>query len=52
VELLANFTVWVLSDEARFLKGKLAWASWDVDELKVRASEIERADKCTVAIDG
>lgn len=52
VELPADFTVWALSDEARFLKGRLVWANWDVDELKARGSEIEKAGIFTVAIEG
>jgi len=33
--------VWVTSPEARFLRGKLCYANWDVNEMKARAKEIE-----------
>jgi hypothetical protein len=32
--------VWVASSEAKFLNGKLVFASWDVEELKAREKEI------------
>ncbi|KAL5003764.1 hypothetical protein BDV10DRAFT_198821 [Aspergillus recurvatus] len=40
VSLPANFHVWLASPEARFLKGKFLYASWDVEELKARAEEL------------
>ncbi|KAK5995665.1 Short chain dehydrogenase citE [Cladobotryum mycophilum] len=42
VKLAASFAVWSASEEARFLRGKFVWASWDVEELKAKASELER----------
>ena len=39
--------VWAVSPEAKFLKGKLLWSNWDVDELKAMRKEIEEADKFT-----
>lgn len=40
VSLPADFLVWVASPEAYFLRGKIVYASWDVDELKDQRSEI------------
>lgn len=34
VQLPAHFLVWMASPEAEFLRGRCAWANWDVDELK------------------
>lgn len=51
-ELPADFTVWTLSDEARFLKGKLVWANWDVEELKAQKDVIEKSNLLTISIDG
>ena len=34
VSLPADFLVWITSEDAKFLKDKLVFASWDVDELK------------------
>ena len=39
--LSAHFLVWVVSEEARFLKGKYVCANWDVEELKAKAEAIE-----------
>ncbi|KAL8935140.1 MAG: hypothetical protein Q9211_004860 [Gyalolechia sp. 1 TL-2023] len=40
VSLPADFLVWVASPDAGFLKNKIVFASWDVDELKGRKKEI------------
>uniref|UniRef100_A0A093Y346 General stress protein 39 n=1 Tax=Talaromyces marneffei PM1 TaxID=1077442 RepID=A0A093Y346_TALMA len=32
-DLCGAFAVWAATDEARFLHGRFAWASWDVEEL-------------------
>ncbi|KAM7184207.1 hypothetical protein V8F20_012309 [Naviculisporaceae sp. PSN 640] len=34
VQLPAHFLVWMASSEAAFLRGRCAWANWDVEELK------------------
>jgi hypothetical protein len=34
VELPASFVVWASSPEPDFIKGRLLWVHWDVDELK------------------
>ncbi|KAE8152155.1 hypothetical protein BDV25DRAFT_138204 [Aspergillus avenaceus] len=38
--LPADFIVWVVSPEAEFLKNKIVFSAWDVDELKARKKEI------------
>jgi hypothetical protein len=52
VELSANFIVWATSPEAEFLKGKLLWANWDVDELKARREELEGSPLLTLGLLG
>jgi hypothetical protein len=32
--------VWAVSSEAAFLRGKMVWSNWDVDELKVKRDKI------------
>lgn len=51
-ELPADFTVWALSDEARFLKGKLVWANWDAEELKAQKDAIAKSNLLTISIQG
>jgi hypothetical protein len=40
VSLPSNFAVWLASDEAKFLRGKLVYCNWDVEELVARKEEI------------
>ncbi|KAL4814939.1 hypothetical protein BDW67DRAFT_164992, partial [Aspergillus spinulosporus] len=40
ISLPADFLVWTASPEAEFLRDKIVFAAWDVDELKARAKEI------------
>ncbi|KAI0595484.1 putative NADP(+)-dependent dehydrogenase [Biscogniauxia sp. FL1348] len=40
ISLPADFLVWIASPEAEFLRGKLVFAAWDVEELKSRKEEI------------
>lgn len=40
VSLPADFLVWAASSEANFLRGKIVFAAWDVDELKARRQQI------------
>ncbi|CDM38517.1 hypothetical protein CBS147339_9771 [Penicillium roqueforti] len=40
ISLPADFLVWIVSPEAEFLKNKIVFSSWDVDELKARKNEI------------
>ncbi|KAH7390110.1 hypothetical protein BKA64DRAFT_757152 [Cadophora sp. MPI-SDFR-AT-0126] len=51
-ELAGDFVVWAASKEARFLKGKLAWVNWDVEDLKAAAKEIESTRVLTLGLDG
>lgn len=39
VQLPAQFLVWMASPEAAFLRGRCAWANWDVDELKAQKAK-------------
>ncbi|MCJ1247044.1 hypothetical protein MMC30_004255 [Trapelia coarctata] len=52
VQLPAHFLVWLASPEAAFLKGRLLWANWDVEELKSQAEEIKSEQKMTAGIIG
>ncbi|KAF9346188.1 hypothetical protein BGX26_002327 [Mortierella sp. AD094] len=52
LDLAGYFTVWAASPEAAFLKGKLIWSNWDVEELKARREELEGGQKLTMALDG
>ncbi|KAK4506033.1 hypothetical protein PRZ48_003998 [Zasmidium cellare] len=40
VSLPADFLVWIASDEAGFLRDRIVFAAWDVEELKGREGEI------------
>ncbi|KAI9643580.1 hypothetical protein NHQ30_008201 [Ciborinia camelliae] len=40
VQLPAHFLVWMASPEAAFLRGRCAWANWDVEELKAQKSMV------------
>ncbi|KAL3471249.1 hypothetical protein BJX99DRAFT_237889 [Aspergillus californicus] len=40
LSLPADFLVWISSPEAAFLKNKIVFAAWDVEELKSRQKEI------------
>ncbi|PTB46703.1 hypothetical protein M441DRAFT_128036, partial [Trichoderma asperellum CBS 433.97] len=50
--LAGQFTLWVASPEAKFLKGKFVWVNWDVDELKARADEIENSWLLGILLNG
>ena len=52
VNLPAHFLVWVVSEEASFLKGKFVWANWDVEELKALKGGIEGGSLLTVGLEG
>ncbi|RFU81407.1 3-oxoacyl-acyl-carrier-reductase [Trichoderma arundinaceum] len=51
-ELVGQFTVWLASPEAEFLKGKFVWVNWDVDELKLRADEIKNSWLLRILLNG
>jgi hypothetical protein len=40
------------SQEADFLKGRLVWANWDVEEMKARQIEIVEKDLLRIQITG
>ena len=44
--------LWLSSPEAAFLRGKLVWANWDVEELKAVGSKIQEGSQMTVGVDG
>ena len=50
VSLLASSNVWLVSPEARSLKGKFLGADWDVDELKAQAKEIEATTRIDIRL--
>lgn len=52
VDLPGSFSVWLASDEAKFLRNKLVWTNWDVEELKARAEEIQNSRLLTWLVDG
>ncbi|OQO01524.1 hypothetical protein B0A48_12559 [Cryoendolithus antarcticus] len=51
-DLPGHFCVWLASPEARFLKNKIIWANWDVDELVARSGEIENLRLLTCGLNG
>ncbi|KAH7029895.1 uncharacterized protein B0I36DRAFT_375175 [Microdochium trichocladiopsis] len=51
-ELPAQSAVWLASEEAAFLKGKVVWANWDFEELKTRAHEIKESQLLTIGLEG
>ncbi|MCJ1479304.1 hypothetical protein MMC13_007989 [Lambiella insularis] len=52
-ELPAAFCVWLASPEAEFLKGKMLWANWDVEEMSARKEEIAKdGDFLTMNLEG
>jgi NAD(P)-dependent dehydrogenase (short-subunit alcohol dehydrogenase family) len=52
IDLPGHFIVWLVSPEAEFLKGKLVWSNWDIDELKARREEIEGTQILTIGLQG
>lgn len=44
--------LWLASPEAAFLKSRLVWANWDVDELKSQAKEISSGLQMTSGVLG
>lgn len=52
VSLPADFTVWLASPEAAFLKGQYVWSNWDVDELKALKEEIANTGILTIGLSG
>ena len=52
LDLAASFVLWASSSEAEFLKGRFAWANWDVEELKAKKDEILKKDLLHYTIEG
>lgn len=50
--LSAHFMLWLSSPEAAFLRGKLVWANWDVEELKAVGSKIREGSQMTIGVEG
>ena len=51
-DLPGNFALWLASNEAAFLAGRLVYATWDVDELKSRAGKIVDNDLLKIGLRG
>ncbi|KKY13232.1 putative short-chain dehydrogenase reductase sdr [Diplodia seriata] len=50
-ELPGSFAVWLASPAAAFLKGRLVWAHWDVDEMMGMKKRFEEdPELCTVTM--
>ncbi|KAI9733317.1 MAG: hypothetical protein M1834_003401 [Cirrosporium novae-zelandiae] len=52
LSLPAAFSLRLMSPGLDFLKGRLVWANWDVQELKEREKEIIDADLLTMRLNG
>ncbi|KAI9878061.1 MAG: hypothetical protein M1830_002040 [Pleopsidium flavum] len=52
VSLPGDFAVWAASPEADFLKGRLVWVNWDIEELKAQKNEILEKDLLTMGLRG
>ncbi|OQV07501.1 hypothetical protein CLAIMM_11926 [Cladophialophora immunda] len=52
VNLPAHFCVWLASPEAEFLKSRLVWANWDVEEMVSRKDEILEKDLLRLELTG
>ena len=50
--LPAAFTVWLTTPKADFLKGRMVWCNWDVDELMAKEQEIVEQDLLKAGIKG
>jgi hypothetical protein len=44
--------VWLVSPEAMFLRGKMVWANWDVNELKTLEANVGEGLRMTTGIHG
>ncbi|KAK8140440.1 hypothetical protein PG984_000506 [Apiospora sp. TS-2023a] len=52
INLPAHFLVWAASHEAEFLRNKLVFATWDVDELVARKEEIASTPELLIGLNG
>jgi hypothetical protein len=47
-----GFTVWLASAESDFVRGRMLWATWDIDELKAKKDEILKGDLLKMILSG
>ncbi|KAG9234048.1 hypothetical protein BJ875DRAFT_484554 [Amylocarpus encephaloides] len=52
IGLPASFAVWLTSQESEFLRGRLVWSNFDVEEMKARADEIKEKNLLTLSLTG
>lgn len=52
VDLPADFSVWLASAESDFVRGRMTWANWDVDDLKAKKDEILNGDLLKMVLSG
>jgi hypothetical protein len=53
VELPANFMVWLSGPQEKdYLKGKMVWCNWDVNELLEQKDKIEEEGLFTMGMVG
>jgi hypothetical protein len=52
VSLPENSCVWPASPEAQFQKRKFLWETWNTDELKTKAREIEASGQLSIGLGG
>ena len=50
--LPAAFAVWLTTPKADFLKGRMVWCNWDVDELMAKKKEIVEHNLLKTGIKG
>jgi hypothetical protein len=44
--------VWLASAESDFVRGRMLWATWDIDELKAKKDEILKGDLLKMILSG
>lgn len=44
--------LWLACAQVDFLRGKLVWANWDVEELKAAGSKIQESSQMTITVGG
>ncbi|KAH7310699.1 hypothetical protein B0I35DRAFT_358530 [Stachybotrys elegans] len=52
IMLPAGFTVWAATADAAFLKGKLVWCNWDIEELKEKKNDLETTRFLALGLQG
>jgi hypothetical protein len=51
-ELAADFSVWLMSEEAQFLQNRFLYVNWDVDDLLAMKERIEGENLLTIGVRG